>query len=153
MSTVSTQSHFLPTAAVIQFLETRMEALSLHNVTLSEFTKSLKSEIGSGAAVVAPEQKVTKKVKLVKKKKKKKEKDPNAPTKGKSGYLFFCAAMRPQLKEAGVTGNIMVKLGEMWKEPTLDKGPYNEMATADKIRYAAEMAAYVAPVVPMEGNI
>tara|TARA_B110000211_G_scaffold24746_1_gene25405 strand:- start:349 stop:729 length:381 start_codon:yes stop_codon:yes gene_type:complete len=123
-----------------------MEALSLHNVTLSEFTKSLKSEIGSGTAVIAPKQKMTKKVKLVKKKKKKK--DPNAPTKGKSAYLFFCAAMRPQLKEAGVTGkDVMVKLGVMWNEPTLDKGPYNEMATADKIRYAAEMKAYVAPVV------
>ena len=141
MSTVS------PTA-VIQFLETRMEALGLHNVTLSEFTKSLKSEIGSGTAVIAPKQKMTKKVKLVKKKKKKKEKDPNAPKRAKSGYLFFCAAMRPQLKEAGVPGkDVMSKIGVMWIEPTLDKGPYNEMATADKIRYAAEMKAYVAPVV------
>lgn len=130
--------------AVIQWLSTHSG-----DATVAELVTELESEIGSGAAVVAPGKKV---VKLVKKKKKKK--DPNAPKNGKSAYLCFCGATRPQLKEAGVTGkDIMVKLGVMWNEPTLDKGPYNEMAAADKVRYAAEMAAYVAPVVPMEGNI
>lgn len=125
--------------AVIQWLSTHSG-----DATVAELVTELESEIGSGAAVVAPGKKV---VKLVKKKKK----DPNAPKNGKSAYLCFCGAMRPQLKEAGVTGkDIMVKLGVMWNEPTLDKGPYNEMAAADKVRYAAEMAAYVAPV---EGNI
>jgi hypothetical protein len=127
--------------AVIQWLSTHSG-----DATVAELVTELESEIGSGAAVVAPGKKV---VKLVKKKKKKK--DPNAPKNGKSAYLCFCGATRPQLKEAGVTGkDIMVKLGVMWNEPTLDKGPYNEMAAADKVRYAAEMAAYVAPV---EGNI
>jgi len=137
----SVQSIFA--AAVIQWLNTHSG-----DATVTELITELESEIGSGAAVVAPGKKV---VKLVKKKKKK---DPNAPKNGKSAYLCFCGATRPQLKEAGVTGkDIMVKLGVMWNEPTLDKGPYNEMAAADKVRYAAEMAAYVAPVVPMEGNI
>ena len=139
----SVQSIFA--AAVIQWLNTHSG-----DATVTELITELESEIGSGAAVVAPGKKV---VKLVKKKKKKK-KDPKAPKNGKSAYLCFCGATRPQLKEAGVTGkDIMVKLGVMWNEPTLDKGPYNEMAAADKVRYAAEMAAYVAPVVPMEGNI
>jgi len=117
-----------------------MDALHCGAVTLDEFTKGLKSEIQGEMPVVADlkEPVVTKKVK--------KKKDPNAPKKGKSGYLFFCAAMRPQLKNDGVTGkDVMVKLGAMWKESALDKGPYNEMAVADRVRYAAEMKAYVAP--------
>ena len=139
---MSTSVQRIFAAAVIQWLNTHSG-----DATVAELITELESEIG--AAVVAPGKKV---VKLVKKKKKKK--DPNAPKNGKSAYLCFCGATRPQLKEAGVTGkDIMVKLGVMWNEPTLDKGPYNEMAAADKVRYAAEMAAYVAPVVPMEGNI
>ena len=135
---MSTSVQRIFAAAVIQWLNTHSG-----DATVTELITELESEIG--AAVVAPGKKV---VKLVKKKKKK---DPNAPKNGKSAYLCFCGATRPQLKEAGVTGkDIMVKLGVMWNEPTLDKGPYNEMAAADKVRYAAEMAAYVAPV---EGNI
>ena len=138
---MSTSVQRIFAAAVIQWLNTHSG-----DATVTELITYLESEIGSGAAVVAPGKKV---VKLVKKKKKKK--DPNAPKNGKSAYLCFCGATRPQLKEAGVTGkDIMVKLGVMWNEPTLDKGPYNEMAAADKVRYAAEMAAYVATV---EGNI
>ena len=136
---MSTSVQRIFAAAVIQWLNTHSG-----DATVAELITELESEIG--AAVVAPGKKVVKK--------KKKKKDPNAPKNGKSAYLCFCGATRPQLKEAGVTGkDIMVKLGVMWNEPTLDKGPYNEMAAADKVRYAAEMAAYVAPVVPMEGNI
>ena len=139
MSMVSVQHIF--TTAVIQFLETRMDALHCGAVTLDEFTKGLKSEIQGEMPVVADlkEPVVTKKVKKVKKKK-----DPHAPKKGKNAYLFFCAAKRPELKNDGVTGkDVMVKLGAMWKESALDKGPYNEMAVADRVRYAAEMKAYV----------
>jgi len=133
---MSTSVQRIFAAAVIQWLNTHSG-----DATVAELITELESEIG--AAVVAPGKKVVKK--------KKKKKDPNAPKNGKSAYLCFCGATRPQLKEAGVTGkDIMVKLGVMWNEPTLDKGPYNEMAAADKVRYAAEMAAYVAPV---EGNI
>ena len=72
------------------------------------------------------------------------DKDPNAPKRAKSAYIFFCAAMRPQVKdELGEEGKslIMAELGKRWKElkedndraGELDK--YTKMAADDKARY------------------
>jgi hypothetical protein len=148
-------------SAVIQFLESRLAAdgrsPTAPAITVAELIKILKQDdecdtptgVPSEEIFAPVETEVKKKVKKVKK-----VKDPNAPKKAKSAYIFFGSAMRPQVKAEGVSGkDIMIKLGAMWKESTLDKSPYNEQAMADKIRYAAEMAAYVAPLVPMEGNI
>jgi hypothetical protein len=75
------------------------------------------------------------------------DKDPNAPKKGKSAYIFFCADMRPQVKEElGEEGKslIMSELGKRWKELKEDEGRaaeldrYAKMAANDKARYEEE---------------
>ena len=82
-----------------------------------------------------------------KKGKKTSDKDPNAPKKGKSAYIFFCSAMRPQVKEElGEEGKsmIMAELGKRWKELKEDDdrsdelAKYTKMATDDKSRYEDE---------------
>jgi hypothetical protein len=82
-----------------------------------------------------------------KKTRKTSDKDPNAPKKGKSAYLFFCAAMRPQVKEElGEEGksSIMAELGKRWKELKEDDdradelAEYTKMAADDKARYDDE---------------
>ena len=82
-----------------------------------------------------------------KKGKKTSDKDPNAPKRGKSAYIFFCAAMRPQVKEElGEEGKsmIMAELGKRWKELKEDDdrsdelAKYTKMATDDKSRYEDE---------------
>ena len=82
-----------------------------------------------------------------KKGKKTSDKDPNAPKRGKSAYIFFCAAMRPQVKEElGEDGKsmIMAELGKRWKELKEDDdrsdelAKYTKMATDDKSRYEDE---------------
>ena len=79
--------------------------------------------------------------------KKTSDKDPNAPKRGKSAYIFFCAAMRPQVKEElGEEGKsmIMAELGKRWKELKKDDdrsdelAKYTKMATDDKSRYEDE---------------
>jgi len=83
----------------------------------------------------------------VKKTRKTSDKDPNAPKKGKSAYIFFCAAMRPQVKEElGEEGksSIMAELGKRWKELKDDDdradelAKYTKMAADDKARYEEE---------------
>jgi len=82
----------------------------------------------------------------VKKTRKTSDKDPNAPKKGKSAYIFFCAAMRPQVKEElGEEGksSIMAELGKRWKELKDDDqaeelAKYTKMAADDKARYEDE---------------
>jgi hypothetical protein len=75
------------------------------------------------------------------------DKDPNAPKKGKSAYIFFCADMRPQVKEElGEEGKslIMSELGKRWKELKEDENRaaeldrYAKMAADDKARYEEE---------------
>ena len=82
-----------------------------------------------------------------KKTRKTSDKDPNAPKKGKSAYIFFCAAMRPQVKEElGEEGksSIMAELGKRWKELKDDDdraeelAEYTKMAADDKARYEDE---------------
>jgi hypothetical protein len=82
-----------------------------------------------------------------KKTRKTSDKDPNAPKKGKSAYIFFCAAMRPVLKEElGEEGksSIMAELGKRWKELKEDEdradelAQYTKMAADDKARYEDE---------------
>ena len=54
-----------------------------------------------------------------KKARKTSDKDPNAPKRGRSAYIFFCSAMRPQVKEdLGEEGksSIMSELGKRWKQ-------------------------------------
>jgi len=74
-------------------------------------------------------------------------KDPNSPKRGKSAYNFFCAAMRPQVKDdLGEEGksSIMSELGKRWKELKEDEdraeelAEYAKMAAEDKARYEDE---------------
>ena len=82
-----------------------------------------------------------------KKTRKTSDKDPNAPKKGRSAYIFFCAAIRPQVKEElGEEGksSIMAELGKRWKELKEDDereeelAKYTKMAADDKARYEKE---------------
>ncbi|NBV78232.1 hypothetical protein EBR66_08800, partial [bacterium] len=78
-----------------------------------------------------------------KKTRKTSDKDPNAPKRAKSAYIFFCAAMRPRVKEElGEEGksSIMAELGKRWKELKEDDdradelAEYTKMAADDKAR-------------------
>ena len=83
---------------------------------------------------------------------KKGKKDPDAPKRGKSGYLFFCSAKRLDVKEElgedAKTTEITSRLGELWTELKNDESRgeelelYLQMATDDKERYVAEKADY-----------
>ena len=82
-----------------------------------------------------------------KKARKTSDKDPNAPKRGKSAYIFFCAAMRPQVKEElGEEGksSIMAELGKRWKilkeddDRSDELAKYTKMAADDKARYEDE---------------
>ena len=86
------------------------------------------------------------------KKGKKAKKDPNAPKRGKSGYIFFCSANRLDVKEElgedAKTTEITSRLGELWTELKNDESrgeelaSYLKMATDDKDRYVSEKADY-----------
>ena len=86
------------------------------------------------------------------KKGKKAKKDPNAPKRGKSGYIFFCSANRSDVKEElgedAKTTEITSRLGELWTELKNDESrgeelaSYLKMATDDKDRYVSEKADY-----------
>ena len=86
-----------------------------------------------------------------KKARKTSDKDPSAPKRSKSAYIFFCAAMRPQVKEdLGEEGksSIMAELGKRWKElkeddsRTVELAKYTKMAADDKALYEEEKANY-----------
>jgi len=86
-------------------------------------------------------------------KKAKKPKDPDAPKRGKSAYIFFSSAKRPEAKEAVMekkgddfkTSDVTAMLGKMWREfcaeaktdskvqKELEK--FEKMAADDKERY------------------
>ena len=87
-------------------------------------------------------------------------KDPNKPKRGKSAYMFFCAANREQakseiLEETGAdkvtVGDVAKRLGEWWKELQRDedrKEEYDDFvaqADEDKERYKADMENYTEP--------
>ena len=96
--------------------------------------------------------------------KEKKLKDPNAPKRGKSAYLFFCAEHREKVKadlgEDAKATEVTAELGVRWNalKATMDTGKgaaqkqaqkefekYTKMAEEDKERYVAEMADYTPP--------
>jgi hypothetical protein len=89
------------------------------------------------------------------------DKDPNAPKRGRSAYIFFCAAMRPQVKEElGEEGKslIMSELGKRWKELKEDEGRaaeldrYAKMAADDKARYEEEKTDHPTKQVPKKDD-
>ena len=75
-------------------------------------------------------------------KKKRSKKPEGAPTRGKSAYLFFCQANRPEVKEANPSfkaTEIMAELGRMWKElPDDEKVEFEEQAAEAKEKYLQE---------------
>jgi hypothetical protein len=84
---------------------------------------------------------------------KKSKKDNNAPKRGKSAYIFFCAAKRTEVKEElgekAKNTEITARLGELWNELKTDDDRVEEMkvytdqAAEDKVRYETEMENYV----------
>ena len=86
------------------------------------------------------------------------KKDPNAPKRGKSGYLFFCSEYRDKVKaelgdgakatavtkELGVRWNALKNSGKKADEKIIAQ--FTKMAEEDKARYAEEKASYVPPV-------
>jgi structure-specific recognition protein 1 len=83
----------------------------------------------------------------VKKGRKTSDKDTNSPKGRKSAYIYFCSAMRAQVKEElGEEGKslIMTELGKRWKELKEDEersdelAEYTKMAEDDKARYQDE---------------
>ena len=99
----------------------------------------------------------------VKKKGKKlsnRKKDPNAPKRGKSAFIFFCAEKRSSVKEElgddAKATDVTVRLGELWRELKEDEDRaeefkvYNDLAAKDKVRFKNEMESYVAP--PTDDN-
>jgi hypothetical protein len=83
------------------------------------------------------------------------KKDPNAPKRGKSAYLFFCAANRDSVKSAlgadAKATDITKELGVRWNKLKESSKPADKKALAsfeseaqkDKDRYDGEKAEYV----------
>jgi len=94
---------------------------------------------------------------LVSKSLKNTKKDPNAPKRGKSTYLFFCATTRDTVKnslpadakatdvtrELGIRWNLLKE--DLSRSAELQK--YEKLAAQDKERYVAEKKNYVSPNV------
>lgn len=90
-----------------------------------------------------------------KKKKKTSDKDPNAPKRGRSAYIFFCAAKREEAKASlgddAKGKEVMTRLGQMWSELKEDDSreselaDYEKAAADDKARYEEEKSQYTAP--------
>lgn len=70
-----------------------------------------------------------------------KKKDPNAPKRGKTSFMYWCADYR---KEHQDEGKFSAKvLGPIWSEmDNEEKQPFVELAAADGERYKTEMEAY-----------
>jgi hypothetical protein len=72
----------------------------------------------------------------------KKKKKVAGPKRGKSAYLYFTLAKRPEVQKdhpGAKLGAISKILGQMWKELTEDdKKPYQALAEKDKERYERE---------------
>ena len=88
-----------------------------------------------------------------------KNKDPNAPKRGKSGYLFFCSenrdAVKASLGENSKATDVTKELGLRWNALKDSKKPadkkilavYEKAAADDKARYQGEKAEYTPPDV------
>jgi len=88
-----------------------------------------------------------------------KNKDPNAPKRGKSGYLFFCSenrdAVKASLGEHSKATDVTKELGLRWNALKESKKPadkkilavYEKAAADDKARYQGEKADYTPPDV------
>jgi len=86
-----------------------------------------------------------------------KNKDPNAPKRGKSGYLFFCSenrdAVKASLGENSKATDVTKELGLRWNALKESKKPadkkilavYEKAAADDKARYQDEKAEYTPP--------
>ena len=80
------------------------------------------------------------------KKAKKAKKDPNAPKGPRNAFVYYCMANRTTVKnsmpEPTTSGDIMKQLGTQWKGlPVGERGGYEALAVADKVRYLAEVGA------------
>lgn len=79
-------------------------------------------------------------------KKVKKVKDPDAPKRGKSSYILFCADLRSKvIKENPVfsTTDVMKELGSKWRSISdKDKSKYTKLSEKDKQRYETELKKY-----------
>jgi hypothetical protein len=85
------------------------------------------------------------------------KKDPDAPRRGRSGYLFFCSEHREKVKTSlgsnAKATDVTRELGLLWNalkdskkaadKKTLES--YEKMAVEDKARYQDEKSNYVAP--------
>jgi len=82
-------------------------------------------------------------------------KDPNAPKRGKSSYLYFCADNRTRVKDSlgkdSKATDVTKKLGILWNELKRDKKKkkdlekYELLARNDKERYLSEKNSYTPP--------
>jgi len=87
-----------------------------------------------------------------KKKKKTSDKDPNAPKRGRSAYILFCADKREEAKASlgddAKGKEVMTRLGQMWSELKEDESRaseldrYEKAAADDKARYEEEKKEY-----------
>ena len=81
----------------------------------------------------------------------KKKKDPNAPKRGKSGYIHFCVDKRSKIKDNNPdmsAKDIIKELGRVWREDVTvkEKDKYNKLSNIDKQRYEKEMKDYTPPI-------
>ena len=86
-----------------------------------------------------------------------KKKDPDAPRRGKSGYLFFCSdhrdAVKASLGESSKATDVTKELGVRWNALKDSKKPadkkilavYEKAAADDKARYQTEKSEYTPP--------
>jgi hypothetical protein len=85
------------------------------------------------------------------------KKDPDAPRRGRSGYLFFCSEHREKVKTSlgsnAKATDVTRELGLLWNALKDSKKPadkktlesYEKMAVEDKARYQDEKSNYIAP--------
>ena len=85
---------------------------------------------------------------------KKSPKDPNAPKRGKSSYLFFCAAERDQVKTDNpdmsakeITSELGLRWNKLKEQGDQAVSQYVLMAEEDKSRYVSQKASYSYPEV------
>ncbi|KAF7728738.1 hypothetical protein EC973_005575 [Apophysomyces ossiformis] len=80
--------------------------------------------------------------------KKKRHRHPTAPKHPMSGFLFFLAAVRPQVARhfpGSTVGPISKAIASQWREMSDEERiPWLQKAELDKARYAREMQAYTA---------
>ena len=81
---------------------------------------------------------------------KKKKKDPNAPKRALSSFMFYSNAVRDTVRKAQPNipfSEVAKVIGQQWRGLSAeDKKPYDDMATADKARYAQEKKNYTPDV-------